>query len=299
MIDPQPNGRMSIQGGAGLLLTAALLALCGCGSDQPTAPDNQPSPPLARAAWTNSLGMPFLPVPGADVQMAIWETRVRDFAAFVDATGHDATAGFYYHENNAWRSDHRSWRDPGFEQTDHHPVTGVNWRDAVAFCLWLTETERRAGIITPRQAYRLPTDREWTLAAGMDPAPIPQRFGNYHTMLALENFDHTSPVGSFPPTENGFHDMAGNVWEFCLDRYVSRDLLYIIRGGCWQNWHARFIGTQASGRCSPDIRITLYGFRVVLARSDDRIGLMQQRATMPTPPPPPLDYSEPAEEPIP
>jgi hypothetical protein len=47
--------------------------------------------------WENSLGMKFVPVPGANVLFCIWETRVQDYEAFVKATGHNAGKG---------------WRDP-------------------------------------------------------------------------------------------------------------------------------------------------------------------------------------------
>ena len=35
-----------------------------------------------------------------------------------------------------------SWRNPGFQQTDEHPVLNVSWNDAMAFCAWLSRTEK-------------------------------------------------------------------------------------------------------------------------------------------------------------
>ena len=49
---------------------------------EPKAAGKKPTPPKA---FTNTLGMPFVPVPGTDVQFCIWETRVKDYAAYAAA----------------------------------------------------------------------------------------------------------------------------------------------------------------------------------------------------------------------
>src|SRR5687768_934609 len=49
------------------------------------------APPKLDQPWENSLGMKFAPVPGTSTLFSIWETRVQDFEAFVQATKHDAT----------------------------------------------------------------------------------------------------------------------------------------------------------------------------------------------------------------
>ena len=96
--------------------------------------------------FVNSLGMKFVSVPGTDVQFCIWETRVKDYADYAAAN-----AGVY-----------GSWKDFGFgfKQEDTHPVVNVNWKDAQAFCEWLTKKEMAEGKIKAGQRYRLPTDAE-------------------------------------------------------------------------------------------------------------------------------------------
>ena len=107
-------------------------------------------------------------VPVGDVHMAVSETRVRDFEAFVQATHYDAEGGM----SSAMKQDgfarrNLSWKSPGFPQTPDDPVVGVCWEDADQFCAWLTRKERSEGAITAFQRYRLPTDREWSEAVGL------------------------------------------------------------------------------------------------------------------------------------
>ncbi|MBL68693.1 MAG: hypothetical protein CMO74_09655 [Verrucomicrobiales bacterium] len=111
---------------------------------------------LVRSHFTNTLGMMFKPVPGTDVQFCIWETRVKDYAAY--ATAKAGVDG--------------SWKKPtalgiDFAQKETHPVVNVSWEDANAFCAWLTRKERAAGKIKAGQQYRLPTDAEWSMAVGL------------------------------------------------------------------------------------------------------------------------------------
>ena len=98
--------------------------------------------------FVNSLGMKFVPVPGTDVLFCIHETRRRDYAV-------------YSSENP---SASKNWVKPshnGIEltQTEIHPVTAFSWEDCKSFCEWITVKE---GLV-----YRLPTDREWSVATGM------------------------------------------------------------------------------------------------------------------------------------
>src|SRR5207249_8232587 len=114
--------------------------------------------------YVNSLGMKFVPVPETNVLFSIWQTRVKDFEAFVKASGHKAEGGMLTITEKGIKNVGATWKNPGFAQTGEHAVCGVSWEDATAFCKWLTQQERRAGLISANQAYRLPTDQEWSTA---------------------------------------------------------------------------------------------------------------------------------------
>lgn len=123
-----------------------------------------------------------------------------------------------------------TWRNPGFFQSDEHPVTCVSWNDAQAFCHWLSQRERRR--------YRLPTEAEWEYAcrAGSS-APFsvscieadwPDANLSYCDLMLKDSeqqprdgFLYTAPAGSFPPNVWGVHDMHGNVCEWCSDWYEA------------------------------------------------------------------------------
>lgn len=111
--------------------------------------------PVVAGRWVNSLGMEMLPIPGMDgVQLCNTETREADWKAFLDGSGY----GWSRFTDPTLSSETR----PG-----DHPVGGISWHDANAFCEWLTAKEQKEGKIGQDQIYRLPLDREWSFAAGL------------------------------------------------------------------------------------------------------------------------------------
>ena len=144
-------------------------------------------------------------------------------------------------DGQAWNPDKkkfefngRCWHNAGFAQSDEHPVVNVSWRDAVAFCQWLS---RKDG-----NTYRLPSEAEWEYAcragtttryySGDDPetlakvANVPDAAFNakftWHLKFAIKASDgyvYTSPVGSFQPNAFGLYDMHGNARQWCADWY--------------------------------------------------------------------------------
>lgn len=269
-----------------LLLGLTVVVVAGCGgrkeppASAPSASSAKPdiaAKPVAVAEITkkhpyvNSLGMKFVPLGDTGDQMCIWETRVQDFVAFLKATGQQVKI-----------------TSPGKEL---HPASGVSWNDATAFCAWLTEKEQKEGRIGPRDRYRLPKDREWSIAAGDTRYAWGDNWPKAEERVQLPGFkpssgDHTAPVGSFPPSAMGFHDISGNVFEWCMDWY-SMDMnpselrleferltfdgkgstYKVLRGASWVFFDSLNLVSGYRYFNTPDARGILYGFRCLLDRN--------------------------------
>jgi formylglycine-generating enzyme required for sulfatase activity len=267
------------------VLVAALLGSCARLQPRPEkcAPDSR--------RWTNSQGMVFAPVPGTKVSFSIWETRVKDFAAFA-ATGPKL-------DGTNWN--HALYHDvtPVSDGPDY-PVVGVSWNDATAFCAWLTETERKAGRLAAGAAYRLPTDAEWSWAVGIGDRetngtpkdksgklirvfpwgtqyPPPAGAGNFADLTAREYFTNwpciegyrdgfvtSSPVGSFKPNEFGLYDLAGNALEWCDDFYDAAHKQRTMRGGGWNNTGPKSLLSSCREHVAAGRYSVVTGFRCVL-----------------------------------
>jgi len=136
-----------------------------------------------------------------------------------------------------------------------HPVTHVSWRDAMAYCQWLSEKTKKQ--------YRLPSEAEWEKAARWKPSPSGRGQGEGEALRypwgndfdpkkcnsSASGIKDTSEVGRFSPSGDspyGCADMAGNVWEWCHSLYkpYSYDVKdgredekadgdRMLRGGSW------------------------------------------------------------------
>jgi serine/threonine protein kinase len=279
----------------------------------PAAPrgQNKPLSATKEMPFTNSLGMKF--VPAVDyktnegkttekVLFSIWETRSRDYAAFVEDSGHDA--------GEDWRTfaygDLPVGRDKGeTAEQSSHPVAHVSHDDAAAFCAWLTKKERASGQIGSQDEYRLPTDVEWSYAVGIgEPEdasaspkdkhsqieeeypwgttwPPPTDSGNYADTTSKAEFGGdwsiiegytdgyvtTAPVGSFTANALGLYDMGGNLWEWTGTPYEPGKEDYAMRGASW--YEDKSSCTLSSHRHSKDtgLRDVMIGFRCVLVVS--------------------------------
>ncbi|MEZ4269522.1 MAG: SUMF1/EgtB/PvdO family nonheme iron enzyme [Myxococcota bacterium] len=175
------------------------------------------------------------------------------------------------------------------------PVEQVSWFDAVRFCnaLSLLEGLPEAYHLLTGEArwldptgpgYRLPTEAEWELACragtttayatGDSLAPTQANFERRHGPAS-------TPVGSFPPNPWGFHDMHGNVWEWCFDAYDAagppeqvdpvgqgEGASRAARGGSWASGAAA-CRSSARAQLGPWDRKSSVGFRLAMTRPPD------------------------------
>jgi formylglycine-generating enzyme required for sulfatase activity len=178
--------------------------------------------------------------------------------------------------------------DPSRFSGPGHPVDGVSWKDAQAFCRKLAEKTSRP--------VRLPTDAEWEYACragsrttfyfGNDPNLLPR-----HAWHEDNSNDTTHPVGQKKPNAWGLYDMCGNVWEWCSDWYERIDDAappaidpqgpakspqgaHVLRGGAWHTrpGYCRSIvrgGNFPCGEGGPASwdNASRSGFRIVIAAS--------------------------------
>ena len=160
--------------------------------------------------------------------------------------------------------------------TYHHPVR-VTFAEANEFCRKLTETEQAAGRIPKDMVFGLPTECQWeyALLAGEDIQQLRLMSNRKYICSALDtksatdtlekmgwfvwnDLGKTHAVGQKDPNAWGLYDMAGGVFEMCLDTSSAEQSLAgeedcVVRG-------SRFLYTERMPYY-PDIRA---GFRVCL-----------------------------------
>lgn len=204
-----------------------------------------------------------------------YEVTNAQFKAFVDANpqwGKDSIPSAYHDGDylNHWTGN----RYPNGKS--NHPVVYVSWYSAMAYAWW--------------KGKRLPTEAEWEKAArgGLFRQRYPWGNGIDSTRANFgRNVGKTTPVGSYTANSYGLYDMAGNVWEWCIDGYdadfyvrsprrnpvsgaqspaqiVNRFAHVksnrVLRGGGWNNT-APFLRVANRSRYAPTDAFDTIGFR--------------------------------------
>ena len=203
-------------------------------------------------------------------EISRYEITNAQYRAFIEATDRPTPRGHNGEE---------TWGDDTLNG-DTQPVVGVTWFDAQAFAEWTGGS--------------LPTEAQWERAARGteartypwgDTPPRARQHANF-----ARRYNRPMPVGQFPKgaSPDGIADLAGNVWEWCLDEYsptayqrnsgdVSRnpinlrfrDVLRarVIRGGAWDVGRA-FLRSSLRFKFYPLDSTHTIGFRVVRPRPE-------------------------------
>jgi len=200
-------------------------------SAKPTSPSLMPTP----FAWID--------IPGKGYSIAKYPITNAQFAKFIEADGYNQKKwwtkdGWAQREKDQWTQP-RYWNDKQWNGAEQS-VVGVSWYEAIAFCLWLSQTTG--------EKITLPTEDQWQYAAQGDDGRI-YPWGKDWDCKRCNNSvnpcgsDVTTPVRQYEGKGDspfGVVDMSGNVWEWCLTDYNNKtnDVnstanSRVLRGGSW------------------------------------------------------------------
>ncbi len=143
-------------------------------------------------------------------------------------------------------------------------MTGVSWYEAGAYCRWLSA---QRGI-----EIRLPREAEWQRAATPERGKYP--WGEEEPDAERANFapdwdpnvGSPTPVGVYPLGDgpHGHSDLAGNVWEWCVEPFDDTERFRVLRGGSWDD-PAEYLRAAYRSRSPASFRVAVIGFRVLAA----------------------------------
>jgi hypothetical protein len=214
----------------------------------------------------------WIVIPDKGYSIAKYPVTNEQFARFIES-------GAY--QNKAW------WTDLGWQQcetnkwiepltwcysrwnNDTQPVVGVSWYEAVAFCLWLSETTG--------EKIMLSTEEQWQYAAQGDDGRVYPWGNNWDRNLCNNDVEHrgidkTTPVNDYEGKGDspfGVVDMAGNIWEWCLTNWKNKsDNIYedatlrILRGGSFYDNEKEVFRCDYRFQDMPVTRAVSFGFRI-------------------------------------
>jgi len=235
---------------------------------------------------------PQVPVTLKDFYLQDTEITRGIFKFYVEATKVELPLGCQVYRSG-WQYDPKaSWVNPGYHQTNEHPVVCVSWQQAKGFALWLSEYLN--------ENFLLPSEAQWehaTRAGSSDryywgTAPeglcvhanasdlqTLKRFPTFKSNQCDDGFLETAPVKSFLSNPYGLHDVYGNAWEWVEDCWVEHyhdippngDPLLkgdcsrrVFRGGAWGD-NPNFARSGLRNRGEKDQGKDDVGFRLVWA----------------------------------
>lgn len=154
----------------------------------------------------------YVPVMGVGEDIYISRTQVTNeqYAQYINATGAGTPENWV---NGTYPS--------GEEQ---YPVNYVSYEDAKEYCAWLTENDEN-------NAYRLPTESEWELAAGHMPKDADFNCGVNDGRTSVYQYENVTRGA------HGAIDFWGNVWEWTstVRNESGNDIMYEVKGGAWNS----------------------------------------------------------------
>jgi formylglycine-generating enzyme required for sulfatase activity len=242
---------------------------------KPLPPQPKPAlvkkPQILRAEDLLPTPFAWIEIPGKGYSIAKYPLTNAQFAPFIEAGGYKekkwwTEAGWQVREENKW-TEPRYWTDKKWNGA-RHPVVGVSWYEAVAYCVWLSDKTK--------QQIMLPTDEQWQYAAQGDDSRE-YSWGNEWDCKKCNNSvtpcssNSTSPVTAYEGKGDspfGVVDLTGNVWEWCLTEYeggsndLNRTNVRVLRGGSWNYDYLDFFRVSARGRLGPNLRDDNIGFRL-------------------------------------
>jgi sulfatase modifying factor 1 len=207
------------------MLVALLMIGCGEEVQSPSTDSKESEKPFV------TQGEPFT-VPDLNLEM-LWVkpgtfemgSPLGEAKRRYSETPHTVTLsrGFYLGKHEVTQS---QWEkvmgsNPSRYKGGNRPVESVSWTEVTAFCDKLTELERKAGRLLAGMSYQLPTEAQWEYACRAD-TKTAFSFGAELTSEQANisgGSGETVDLGKYPGNSWGFHDMHGNVFEWCADWY--------------------------------------------------------------------------------
>ncbi len=170
----------------------------------------------------------------------------------------------------AW--EHEMPPPPAWGWVDDHPMVLISWQDAVDYGRWA---------FSDNQRLFLPTEAQYERAM-QGPDGLEYAWGRLFNAESSVNsvrpnhLSGTQSIGLYAENGFGLLDIAGNVWEWCLDRYDAdyyrgspagnpvgavSGRQRVRRGGAWNSGNMRMFRTDFRSKADPEIPSPDTGFR--------------------------------------